>query len=83
MPSVRLWLFLQTRKGSKEDEGKGIGLKWDSAGDAQPAQGCKLENAELAAALAGGKTEFTEQEWTAFGVSDLRPKGQASIRPRK
>ena len=47
------------------------GRKWKKTGETKPAQGHELRNAELAAALRS-KTEFTQQEWEAFGISDLR-----------
>ncbi len=47
------------------------GLKWEKAGDSKPTQGRELSHPELAAALES-KTEFTQQEWDAFGISDVR-----------
>jgi len=53
------------------------GLKWRKAGDIRPTTGRSLEHPELANALAsktrnGDKTEFTQEEWDAFGITDLR-----------
>jgi hypothetical protein len=48
-----------------------LGLKWLPAGDSEPAMGRNLEHAKLAEALKS-KTEFTKQEWEAFGIKDLR-----------
>lgn len=48
-----------------------LGLKWMPAGDTEPATGHNLENAELTEALRS-KTEFTKEEWDAFGIKDLR-----------
>ena len=47
------------------------GLKWLKAGDTRPANGRDLENAKLAETLMS-KTGFTQQEWDAFGITDLR-----------
>ena len=51
---------------------KALGFKWLSAGDTEPTTGRNLEHPELAEALMS-KTEFTQQEWEAFGmvVDDL------------
>ena len=46
------------------------GLKWEHAGDTPPAQGRELVRPDLSEALSC-KTEFTEQEWAAFGIRDL------------
>ena len=48
-----------------------IPLKWQKFVDTKPATGRILDNSGLAEALAR-KTEFTIQEWEAFGISDLR-----------
>ena len=57
------------------------GLRWKKAGLEKPTQGRELSNQGLASALVS-KTEFTQQEWKAFGnmilkedstISDLRP----------
>ena len=45
------------------------GLKWTNVG-ARPTSGRELQNSQLAAALES-KTEFTQQEWNLFGVSDF------------
>ena len=47
------------------------GLRWLVAGDTEPTTGHNLQNANLAEALQK-KTEFTQQEWDAFGIKDLR-----------
>jgi len=47
------------------------GLKWQNVGATKPEQGRELDNAKLADALMN-KTEFTEQEWNNFGITDLR-----------
>ena len=46
------------------------GLKWEHAGDMPPAQGRELVRPDLSEALSR-KTEFTKQEWAAFGIRDL------------
>ena len=46
------------------------GLKWLKIGDSATTNGQRLGNSTLAEALKS-KTEFTEQEWDAFGVQDL------------
>ena len=48
-----------------------LGLKWNLAGDEKPKKGRSLEHPELAKALAY-KTDFSEKEWEAFGIQDLR-----------
>jgi len=48
------------------------GLKWQKLATDEPPAGCRvLESAQLAAALTH-RTEFTEQEWDAFGIRNLR-----------
>ena len=69
------------------------GLKWKKAvvfspaegEESKPTQGRELENANLAEALLS-KREFTSQEWTAFGIGDLRfddfiKSGQSYFKP--
>jgi len=46
------------------------GAKWLCAGATPPPTGRRLENTELARALTL-KTEFSQMEWNAFGISDL------------
>jgi len=46
------------------------GLRWACAGASQPSEGRDLANEELAKAL-GKKTDFTQQEWDAFGISHV------------
>ena len=48
-----------------------IGLRWLVAGDTEPTTGHNLQDANLAEALQK-RTEFTQQEWDAFGIKDLR-----------
>ena len=48
------------------------GLKWMKTGAKKPTRGRELSNRGLATALEG-KAEFTQQEWKAFGISNLRP----------
>ena len=47
-----------------------LGLKWQNSGTTEPTEGRLLKNSELENALIK-KTEFTEEEWTNFGVADL------------
>ena len=47
------------------------GFKWKPAGAEKPEQGRELKNAELAKALLS-KCKFTEKEWKAFDIHDLR-----------
>jgi len=47
------------------------GLKWKEAGAEKPAGGEELTHPKLSEALKG-KTSFTQKEWEAFGVKDLR-----------
>ena len=47
------------------------GLKWQNLGAAKPSRGRELDHLELQVALYD-KTEFTRQEWDAFGITDLR-----------
>ena len=49
------------------------GLKWTVVGDTELAGGEVLTNDALSEALTG-KTEFTQQEWEAFGIQDLSVK---------
>ena len=48
-----------------------LGLKWKVTGVYEPRRGCLLRNRRLARALTT-RTEFTQEEWQAFGISDLR-----------
>ena len=48
-------------------------VKWQNVGNTKPDDGRRLENLELAAALTR-KTEFTEEEWKAFHITDVRLK---------
>ena len=52
---------------------KALGLKWHKAGDTQSTMSLSLEHIKLAEALKS-KTVFTQQEWEAFGIKDLRPE---------
>jgi hypothetical protein len=61
------------------------GLKWIEAGDATPTSGDELFKEELSVALQS-ETEFTQEEWQAFGISDLRmhhfiKSGQTHFKP--
>ena len=51
---------------------KSWGLTWKEAGAMKPTQGRELSNPALASTLES-KAEFTQQEWSAFGIGDLRP----------
>ena len=62
-------LFANARKALSAASASG--LTWRNAGDTHPAGGRSLENPQLAEALTR-KTEFTQQEWEAFGIKDLR-----------
>ena len=46
-------------------------LRWERVGDSPPSNTTVLDNAALAEALSH-KTEFTEAEWAAFAVDELR-----------
>ena len=46
-------------------------LRWERVGKSQPSNTTVLDNAALAEALSH-KTEFTEAEWAAFAVDELR-----------
>jgi uncharacterized protein YeaO (DUF488 family) len=46
------------------------GAVWLNAGDTEPTSGEKLQNAALADALSR-KTQFTAEEWSAFGIKGL------------
>ena len=48
------------------------GRKWKMAGAEKPTQGRELSDSELATALEEGRAEFTQKEWEAFGIDDLR-----------
>jgi len=52
--------------------GKPTGLKWLRAGDRQPGEGRELTGYPALADALQHQTEFTQQEWDAFGVSKLR-----------
>lgn len=47
------------------------GLEWRDVGTANPQGGTPLPDSRLAEALRE-KTHFTEEEWGAFGITDLR-----------
>ena len=49
-------------------EGKLDVLKWENMGAKRPARGREIQNARLAEALKH-KTEFTTEEWDAFGIN--------------
>ena len=49
---------------------KGTGLKWESVGQIRPTFGHEVNHAQLADALTR-KTEFSEQEWRAFGIRKI------------
>jgi len=48
-----------------------LGLKWQNVGLTKPGLGQELDHPQLSEAL-GDKTEFTQQEWNGFGISNLR-----------
>eukprot|EP00966_Prymnesium_polylepis_P305808 7066957-Prymnesium_polylepis.1 len=48
-------------------------LKWLLIGSEKPGTGVELTNEELTAALESNKTEFTEGEWSAFGIEEPHP----------
>ena len=60
----------------KIDLGTASGLKWRNIGNEKPSKGEELTNAaDLASALASttkSMTEFTQEQWDAFGISALR-----------
>ena len=51
------------------------GLKWQEAGATAHTVAWELDNAELAASLTSGKTEFTQAEWDYFGIPKVN-KGE-------
>jgi len=51
---------------------KASGLRWRNVGAVRPALGRALANAALEGALSSKQT-FTQAEWDAFGIEDLRP----------
>ena len=62
-------------------ESEACGLSWRKTGDVEkPKEGTELKHAALAEALAI-KTEFTQQEWVSFAVSDLR--GEERVLPSR
>eukprot|EP00966_Prymnesium_polylepis_P107550 2489604-Prymnesium_polylepis.1 len=48
-----------------------FGLKWQDVGHTEPSTGQLLINEQLAGALAVN-SEFTKEQWAAFGIRDLR-----------
>ena len=48
-----------------------LGLKWRGSGVAEPTEGRLLTNLNLSTSLTT-QTEFTQAEWTAFAINDLR-----------
>ncbi len=59
---------LRWRKSSMDHAS---GLMWRKTGNTLPTSGRSLANSKLSEALSR-KTEFTKQEWDAFGIRDLR-----------
>lgn len=47
------------------------GLRWENVGPTKPAFGQELDKPQLCEAL-DDKTEFTQQEWDGFGITNLR-----------
>jgi len=60
----------QKRRRSITSNPRASGLKWRET-EKEPTGGHLLENEELAAALMR-KKQFSEQEWHALGITDLR-----------
>jgi len=54
-----------------DDEATTSGLSWKMAGSTKLAQGRELTNAALSEALTQ-TTTFTQEQWDAFGIDDLR-----------
>eukprot|EP00966_Prymnesium_polylepis_P174078 4027547-Prymnesium_polylepis.1 len=55
-----------------DDEATTSGLKWQKTPGTPPAQSIEVPNADkLLEALQGGKLEFTQAEWSKFGVNAL------------
>ena len=50
---------------------RSCGLKWRKIGDEKPSAGEELTNEGLESSLAS-KTEFTKEQWAAFGITALR-----------
>ena len=48
-----------------------LGLKWENCGPTKPVPGQELDHPQLREALKD-KTEFTQQEWIGFGITNLR-----------
>ena len=57
-------------KRTEHTEPAASGLKWQSVGTSEPATGQQLFNTSLEEALSR-KTELTQEEWNAFGISNL------------
>ena len=53
--------------------GPSPGLKWTYVGSSLPATGTEIVNEKLSSALQQHKFEFTQDEFDAFGVENLRP----------
>ena len=52
--------------------GKPTGLKWLQAGNEQMSEGRELSGCPALADALQSQTEFSQQEWDAFGIDDLR-----------
>jgi len=61
--------FFECQASSDGDCGP-VGLKWRNLGATKPTSGLLFQNTVLANALAT-KTEFSKEEWAAFGIPDL------------
>ena len=55
----------------EHDDTLTLGLKWENAGPTKPVPGQELDHDQLREALKD-KTEFTQQEWNGFGITNLR-----------
>ena len=62
---------VETQPQAPDGRGCALGLKWKVSGVNKPRKGHLLTNRQLALALTS-RTEFTQEELLAFGISDLR-----------
>ena len=83
------WLTFRFERGKEVyyDVDRASGLSWLSAGATRPASGRELSNDRLAEALSK-RQAFTQEEWEAFEVTDLRKtdfirSGESYYRPER
>ena len=75
LPSETIGSHIFTRGGGfayrKSRDAGTLGLKWENGGPTKPVPGQELDHPQLREALKD-KTEFTQQEWIGFGITNLR-----------